>query len=125
LLADRNTFTICTAHQPNLFTGYLYFVYKILHAVKLAASLKEQYPHYNFVPVYYMGSEDNDLEELGTVYLNGKKYWWETSQTGAVGRMKPENVASLINDITKDIGSNEYAREIKEILEEAYLKHES
>ncbi|RYD78295.1 MAG: bacillithiol biosynthesis BshC, partial [Sphingobacteriales bacterium] len=29
-LADTNTFTICTAHQPNLFTGYLYFIYKIV-----------------------------------------------------------------------------------------------
>ena len=29
LLANENTLTICTAHQPNLLTGYLYFVYKI------------------------------------------------------------------------------------------------
>ena len=29
-LASPNTFTICTAHQPNIFTGYLYFIYKII-----------------------------------------------------------------------------------------------
>ncbi|MEY2916568.1 MAG: bacillithiol biosynthesis cysteine-adding enzyme BshC, partial [Bacteroidota bacterium] len=27
----ENTFTITTAHQPNIFTGHLYFIYKILH----------------------------------------------------------------------------------------------
>jgi bacillithiol synthase len=36
LLLNENCFTITTAHQPNLFTGPLYFLYKILHAIKLA-----------------------------------------------------------------------------------------
>ena len=30
LLQSENTFTICTAHQPNIFSGPLYFIYKIL-----------------------------------------------------------------------------------------------
>ena len=25
-LADVNTYTVCTAHQPNIFTGHLYFI---------------------------------------------------------------------------------------------------
>jgi bacillithiol synthase len=88
LLADENTYTICTAHQPNIFTGHLYFIYKILHAVKIAVDLSEKIPEANFVPVYYMGSEDADLEELGHIFINGQKYEWKTNQTGAVGRMK-------------------------------------
>ena len=36
LLLQNNSFTITTAHQPNIFTGPLYFVYKILHVIKLA-----------------------------------------------------------------------------------------
>lgn len=123
LLSLNNTFTVCTAHQPNLFTGYLYFVYKIIHAIKLAAYLKEKYPRYNFVPVYYMGSEDNDLEELGTVHMEGKTYRWQTKQTGAVGRMKPENMLALIDEVTKHLGVNEYSREITLLLKEAYLQH--
>lgn len=87
-LLQENTFTITTAHQPNIFTGHLYFIYKILHAIKLAAQLTKDLPGNNFVPVYYMGSEDADLEELGEVFIGGKKYTWETKQTGAVGRMK-------------------------------------
>src|SRR5688572_6591523 len=55
-LIHPNTFSICTAHQPNLFTGPLYFIYKILHAIKLADHCKEIFPEFDFVPVYYMGS---------------------------------------------------------------------
>ena len=36
LLKNENTFTITTAHQPALFTGTLYFIYKIFHAIRLA-----------------------------------------------------------------------------------------
>ena len=71
-LNASSTFTVCTAHQPNLFTGYLYFIYKILHAIKVADTLKADFPEYDFVPVYYMGSEDNDLDELNRIYLNGR-----------------------------------------------------
>ncbi|HEX8460491.1 MAG TPA: bacillithiol biosynthesis BshC, partial [Segetibacter sp.] len=30
LLLQANTFTLCTAHQPVIFTGPLYFIYKIM-----------------------------------------------------------------------------------------------
>ena len=54
-LTNENTFTVCTAHQPNIFTGHLYFIYKILHTIKLAESLKKELPEYNFVPVFFYG----------------------------------------------------------------------
>jgi uncharacterized protein YllA (UPF0747 family) len=38
-LLSEYTFTVCTAHQPNIFTGHLYFIYKIVHAIKLADEL--------------------------------------------------------------------------------------
>jgi bacillithiol synthase len=88
LLENDNTFTITTAHQNNIFTGPLYFIYKILHAIKLAQHLKTNFPAYNFVPVYYIGSEDADLAELNHIRLSGKKILWHTKQTGSVGRMK-------------------------------------
>jgi len=84
LLRKENVFTICTAHQPNIFTGHLYFIYKILHAIKLADDLSSQLKDFYFVPVFYMGSEDADLEELGNIWLNGEKLTWQTQQSGAV-----------------------------------------
>jgi len=87
-LLSPGTFTITTAHQNNLFTGPLYFIYKILHVIRLAAYCRETFPEYRFVPVFYMGSEDADLDELNHIFLSGEKLQWNTSQTGAVGRMK-------------------------------------
>lgn len=90
-LLKENTYVIATAHQPNIFTGPLYFFYKIIHAIQLAADLKKQFPQNNYVPVYYMGSEDADIDEVGSFYLGGDKLQWSTKQTGAIGRMKVDD----------------------------------
>ncbi|HEY8915674.1 MAG TPA: bacillithiol biosynthesis cysteine-adding enzyme BshC [Chitinophaga sp.] len=123
LLEQPGTFSICTAHQPNIFTGYLYFVYKILQTVKLAADFKQQRPQYDFVPVYYMGSEDNDLDELGSIYLNGKTLTWPTTQAGAVGRMRPDGLEELIVQIESLLGYGKHAEELVQLLRQAYGQH--
>ncbi len=122
-LLQENTFTICTAHQPNIFTGHLYFIYKILHAIKLADELATQLPGYNFVPVYFMGSEDADLEELDHVVIDSKKYKWETKQTGAVGRMKVDDkLINLIDEISGRLSVEKYGKEIIDVLKECFKK---
>ena len=123
-LADKNTFTICTAHQPNIFTGHLYFIYKILHTIKLADDLKKQLPQYNFVPVFFMGSEDADLEELNHIIVDGKKYVWHTKQTGAVGRMKvDDSLLKLITELEGRLSVEKYGKEIIDILKKCFQKN--
>lgn len=120
-LLQENTFTITTAHQPNIFTGHLYFVYKILHAIKLAEQLKEQMPESNFVPVYYMGSEDADLDELGEVFINGTHHRWQTRQTGAVGRMIIDKAfIELIALIEGQLSVEPFGNEILQQVKKAY-----
>ena len=63
-LRESNTFTITTGHQLTLLAGPLYFVIKIIQVIKLAEELNEAYPEKNFVPVYWMASEDHDYEEI-------------------------------------------------------------
>jgi len=121
LLQQENCFTVTTAHQPNIFTGPLYFIYKILHAIKLASDLNTEFPDNKFVPVYYMGSEDADLDELGNITIQGKKLVWNTTQTGAVGRMKiDKNFLQLIKEIEGQIGVNEFGAELVSIFSKAY-----
>ncbi|MBS0028807.1 bacillithiol biosynthesis cysteine-adding enzyme BshC [Chitinophaga sp. 22321] len=124
-LLQPTTFTVCTAHQPNIFTGYLYFAYKILQTIKLCANLKAQYPQHNFVPVYYMGSEDADIEELGSIYLDGKTLTWNTAQQGAVGRMQPEGLETLLADVKKALGYAPHADELMTLLQKTYLEHQN
>ena len=84
-LLKPNTFTVTTGHQLNLFTGPLYFIYKIVSTINLAKSLQKAYPDCQFVPVYWMATEDHDFEEINYFKLDGKKYQWQSTQTGAVG----------------------------------------
>ncbi len=120
-LNNDNCFSITTAHQPNIFTGHLYFVYKILHAVKLAEELQLQIPGNHFVPFYYIGSEDADLEELGEVTISGKKYTWQTKQTGAVGRMKIDKAfIGLIDAIEGQLSVETFGNEIVSLVRKIY-----
>jgi bacillithiol synthase len=122
-LLSANTFTITTAHQPNIFTGHLYFIYKILHTVKLAEEFKKKLPGNNFIPIYYMGSEDADLDELGHVFVNGEKYEWQTSQTGAVGRMKVDKaLIKLIDAIAGQVLIHPFGSEIIDVMKECYTE---
>lgn len=120
-LNDDKTFTICTAHQPNLLTGPLYFVYKILHAIKLADTLKKELPHYHFVPVYYMGSEDADLAELNHFTIQGKKYEWQTDQKGAVGPMIIDaKLIALLDALQQQLSVLPYGKEIFELFSTSF-----
>ena len=104
-LNNGKTYTVTTAHQPNIFTGPLYFIYKIAHTIALSRSLEKQIPGAHFVPVYYMGSEDADIDELGFVTIGGQKLVWQTKQTGAVGRMLVDaELLALIKLIEGQIG---------------------
>ena len=123
LLKSEDTFVVTTAHQPNLFSGPLYFFYKIIHAIQLAASLKEQYPQYNFVPVYYMGSEDADLDEVGAFNIDATKYQWSTKQSGAIGRMMVDDaLLKLIQQLEGYWSVLPQGKTALAILKEAYQK---
>jgi len=123
LLANSNCFTVTTAHQPNIFTGHLYFIYKILHAIRLCEKLKATMPENDFVPVYYMGSEDADLDELGHVYINGIKHEWKTNQSGAVGRMKVDKaLIQMLDMIEGEIAVYPFGKEITSQMKACYTE---
>ncbi|MES2518483.1 MAG: bacillithiol biosynthesis cysteine-adding enzyme BshC [Bacteroidota bacterium] len=115
ILLQENTFTVTTGHQLNIFTGPLYVVYKMITTINLANKLKSYFPDYNFVPVYWMATEDHDFAEINHFSLFGKNLAWETTQTGAVGRMNPKELESLISEMS----------ECPEIFKNAYLKHDT
>ena len=125
LLRKENVFTICTAHQPNIFTGHLYFIYKILHAIKLADWLSGELKQFHFVPVFYMGSEDADLEELGNIWLNGEKLTWQTQQSGAVGRMGTAGLEKIIERIEGELSVLPFGKQLVDLLKRCYLENEN
>jgi len=119
LLKD-NCFTITTAHQPNIFSGPLYFLYKIIHVIKLAEYLSATEEGHHFVPVFYMGSEDADLDELGHCYAGEDKLVWHTDQQGAVGRMHTKGLDKIIQSFEQRLYNKPFIEEILGVFREAY-----
>ncbi|MDC6386901.1 bacillithiol biosynthesis cysteine-adding enzyme BshC [Muricauda sp. SK9] len=124
-LADTNTFTVVTGHQLNLFTGPLYFLYKIVSAINLAKKLKERHPNHHFVPVYWMATEDHDFDEINYFNLHGKKIQWNRKASGAVGRLSTEGLDVLFDTLTAELGQTGKAEELKDLFRKAYLEHDN
>lgn len=124
-LKTRNTFTITTGHQLNIFTGPLYFIYKIASTISYSRKLRDLHPEYNFVPVFWMASEDHDFEEISHIYLYGKTIRWETNQKGAVGKFLCECVPILIDEIEALIGDFKEAKKLIAVFRNAYKPEHS
>jgi len=99
LLEKETTFTVTTGHQLNLLGGPLYTIYKALSTIKLAENLKQHYPNYHFVPVFWLASEDHDFEEISTVNINGKTLKWNAEFKKDTGSIESENLHHLKNEI--------------------------
>lgn len=109
-LLNPNTYTVTTGHQLCLYTGPLYFIYKILSTIKWCDELKQQFPDKNFVPVFWMATEDHDFEEVNHVVVNGTKYSWNIdSMQQPVGRLSLQNFDSFAQEII-NLATNDFAK---------------
>lgn len=122
-LKVNNTFTVTTGHQLNLFTGPLYFLYKIISTINLTKDLKAKYPTYNFVPIYWMATEDHDFEEINYFNFKGKKFRWNKISSGPVGRLSTEGLDEFLEIYAQELGTSSNATAVHKLFQEAYLKH--
>ena len=122
LLLNNNCFTVTTGHQLCLFTGPLYFIYKIFSTINLAEELKKQFPENDFVPVYWMASEDHDFEEINNFNVFGKNIQWQSSQTGAVGDFNTNELKLLLPQLKQILGESLNANYLYTLFEQAYTQ---
>ncbi len=122
LLADTKTLTVTTGHQLCLMTGPLYFIYKIISTLKLCRQLKDKFPEYNFVPIYWMASEDHDFEEISAFVFKGKKFKWNNDFGGAVGKIPTSGLKPLLSLFTQELGDQVNAEALKKIISDSYEK---
>ena len=119
-LLSEDTFTVCTGQQPGIFLGPLYTTYKILSAIHLSEALKQRFPSKNFIPVFYMATEDHDFEEIKNTLVNGKKYTWDASLKGPMGRYGTEQLLPLVNELRQQFSGDNRIDQLIEIFDHAY-----
>lgn len=124
-LLHPNTFTVTTGHQLNLFTGPLYFIYKIISAINLAEELKEQFPADNFVPLYWMATEDHDFDEINYFNFKNKKVQWKRNDGGAVGHFSTEGLKEVFEQFSAQLGTTKNAEFLRELFTKGYLEHKT
>ncbi|WP_298956099.1 bacillithiol biosynthesis cysteine-adding enzyme BshC [uncultured Nonlabens sp.] len=123
LLDKQHTFTVTTGHQLNLFTGPLYFLYKIISTINLCKTLSHKYPECNFVPVYWMATEDHDFEEIQYFNYGDKKVVYNRESYGGVGRLSTDGLEDVLEVFKKLLGKHENAQEVIQLFEKGYLNN--
>lgn len=124
-LTDINTFTITTGHQLCLFTGPLYFIYKILTTINLTQKLKDNYPKYNFLPVYWMATEDHDFEEIKSFNFQNSNLYFNSIEKGPVGDISTKEIDSTIDNFASLLPDNNNSRELIELFKSSYLESDN
>lgn len=125
LLLHKNTFTVTTGHQLNLFTGPLYFLYKIVSAINLSIKLKSEFPEHNFVPIYWMATEDHDFEEIKFFSYKSNQINWERDVSGAVGRLSTKNLDGVLEQFSSQIGMSKNAKYLIDLFKRSYIDHQN
>lgn len=119
LLRKENTFTITTGHQLNLFSGSAFFIYKILQTIKTADFLTQNIKDKNFIPIFWLATEDHDFEEINHFKTQNHTYQISGKSGGAVGRISiKEN--HFIAEFEKEFKDDIYGQELILWLKEAY-----
>jgi bacillithiol biosynthesis cysteine-adding enzyme BshC len=124
-LLEENTFTITTGHQLNLFTGPLYFLYKIISTINLTEQLKAEFPTSNFVPIYWMATEDHDFEEIQYFNFRGRKISWNRIASGGVGRLKTDGLEEVFNEFSKLLDSSDNSKKLRLLFRKAYVDNDN
>nr|WP_321222964.1 bacillithiol biosynthesis cysteine-adding enzyme BshC [uncultured Psychroserpens sp.] len=123
LLSNDNTFTITTGHQLNLFTGPLYFFYKIISTINLCKQLKAEFPNQDFVPIYWMATEDHDFEEINYFNFKGQKVQWNREASGAVGELELDGLDFVFEAFASQLNKTTNAQQLKQLFKSAYIDH--
>ena len=98
----------------------LYFIYKIVSTINLCIKLKEKYPKFNFIPIYWMASEDHDFDEISSFKFQDKKFQWKEDLNGPVGKLPLEKLKFILEDFESCLGNKNEANQIRELIKNSY-----
>ena len=125
-LGSENTFTITTGHQLNLLSGPLYSIYKVAQVINITRDLNSKFPNYNFVPVFWMATEDHDFEEINHINLFKDNLAWnhEDVENKVAGRISTKGISSFIEAIKAKFSNPEDLEKLSPIFDSISQAHD-
>ena len=123
ILHESNTYTITTGHQLSLLASPLFLIYKIISTISCARYLNQSIDDCNFVPCFWMATEDHDFDEINSFSLYSKTYNWQENTLDAVGNLSSKPVLSVLNQINDILSSTKNGKKLLDVYEHAYSKN--
>lgn len=132
LLNDRHTFAVVTGQQLGLLSGPYYTILKAINTIQLSEKLNQKFDEYNFVPVFWLESDDHDFTEINNINIITKenelkniKYFEKGVESEKY--LKPtgniildEFIGEFINSIKESFNTTDFSESLFSIMEEAY-----
>ncbi len=132
LLSKDNTLAVVTGQQVGLFSGPIYTIYKIITTIKLSYFLSDRFPDFNFVPLFYLESEDHDFLESNNVKIFNSKNELvkiefnpdlKKENYGPVGEIKfDDKIDETLKTLEDELQETEFKNEILKLVRSAYSK---
>lgn len=130
-LDSPKTIAVITGQQLGLFGGPLYTIYKTITAIKFCKKLKEDYPEFNFVPIFWLEGDDHDYDEVRTIsLLNNENILTDISYNdsleeetnrGSIGKLKfNENINLVFEELQKTLRETEFKASLIDFLKTIY-----
>ncbi len=132
LLRANDTVAVVTGQQTGLFTGPLYSIYKASSAIKMSECLNRR--GIKAVPVFWMATEDHDLEEVSNAFVIGSiqelaelSISSDESEKGRpVGRIKlRESISVAVGELFSTLPLTEFTEKLRDELEPAWQEEKT
>ncbi|PWN07576.1 bacillithiol biosynthesis cysteine-adding enzyme BshC [Rhodohalobacter mucosus] len=130
-LEDENTYAVVTGQQPVLMGGTLFTVYKTLTAIIYCSHLNRDSGK-RFVPVFWMGDEDHDFDEIASVTIpsgdTSLHLEWETEQNRdqrAADILLNSEFEKLKKVIKGTLGDTDFSNALWELIDTSYSQKQT
>ncbi len=110
---SNQTYFITTGQQIHVLGGPLYVLFKIATTIKLAEECNRRMPDKHFIPLFWMASEDHDLEEIDHLSVFGKTHRVDLNPNGPAGRVSTAAINDWIDSVP----------DLPAIFKQAYASH--
>jgi bacillithiol biosynthesis cysteine-adding enzyme BshC len=121
-LAQPGTVAVVTGQQVGLFSGPCYTIYKVLHAVKLAAWLSAN--GLPAVPVFWLATEDHDFAEVNHAWVFGADHQPRKMEMRRASLDQPAGnvtlVAPPVRELRAALHGLPFGEEVADLVEETY-----